>query len=122
MMKSKIQIVPATEALIRQFYGDKPLPTMRAYLLLDDDKLVCIAGFIRCYLGGKILFSDICVPNREDYKISLTRFAFFMLRVAKEHGWPLLASPDPAIPTAAELLLRLGFEYRGNGEYVKWPV
>jgi len=119
-----MKIIPATAELFGEFYGELPfqVPTMRAYFLEIDDKLVGICGFIRMTRDQMVVFTegkeDVLVKN----KLSVMKFAKAMLKIADENKWTLIANRDEDIPTSGIFLAYLGFEPCEFGEYVRWAL
>ena len=117
-----MKIVPATEALAREYYGGKIPVTMRAYFLLDDDgKPIGAAGFIRKAKNYMVVFSEGKEEAYRDKKMVM-RFARMMMDVADSNGWTLLADADDTKDTAPRFLTHLGFELNAFGEYIRWPL
>jgi len=117
-----MKIVPATLELLREYYGDLAIPTMRAYVLLDEDIPVAVAGFIRAKNGKMLVISEARDWVYTDHKLTVMKFAKMMVRIADEKGWILMADPSPDLPTSKKFILHFGFEINENGEYIRWPV
>lgn len=117
-----ITVVPATEALLREFYGDKPWPTMQAWIVMEDGKPITVGGFLRVRQNMRMLFCDTTDEARMAHKITAVKFTKMLLKIADEHGWTLIADPDANISTAPHFLEHFGFKPGLVGEYVRWPV
>ena len=114
-------VKPATEALIKEYYGGTLPLTMRGYVVLnDDDEVVGVAGFLRKSKDVMVVFSEGDAEAYSDKKLVM-RLSRHMMRLADEKGWTLIADPDDTIPTAAHFLRRLGFEPDEEGLYTRWP-
>lgn len=109
-MNVKRELVPATQALARQFYGSSmPRPSMRALVLLEDEVPAGIGGLARVQ-GGMLLFMQYRGESR-DIPLSLYKGARQMLALADKKGWIVYAEADLTVSPAAERFLeRLGFE------------
>jgi hypothetical protein len=115
-----MKIVPATEGLIREYYGDEPIPTMRAWVVLDGEKPVAVGGFVRISQKVMAVFSESKEGEREQHKLTALKFAKTLMKIADEHDWTLVADPACDIETATKFLAHLGFEPNENGVYVRW--
>ena len=117
-----MKIVPATEALSREYYGSNLPVTMRGYFLLDDDgKPIGAAGFIRKAKNYMVLFSEGKDEAFRDKKMVI-RFGRMLMDIADTNGWTLLADADDTKDTAPRFLEHWGFELNEDGEYIRWPV
>ena len=112
-------IVPATQELLREYYGDKPLPTVQAYVYLENGKPVGVAGFIRIGHNKRIIFSEAKPGVIERYNVTIMKFTRFLLQIADENGWTLVADPDESIPNAKNFLAHFGFKPGEDGEYIR---
>lgn len=118
-----MKIVPATAELIDKFYDGKPLPTMRAYVVLNgEDEPIAVAGFFYRTQKQRILFSDIKNNENAKHKVLTMRVAKKLMKIADENDWTLIAYPNPEIETATQFLSHLGFVPGENGEYVRWAA
>lgn len=117
-----MKIVPATDALVREYYGDAPIPTMRAYVVLDGDKPIAVGGFIRVRSKLMAIFSESKEGERQRHKLTALKFAKMLLKIADEKGWNLIADPACDIETARIFLVHLGFEPDENGVYIRWAA
>lgn len=119
-----MKIIPATAELFGEYYGELPftVPSMRAYFLEIDDKLVGICGFIRIYPNQMLVFTEGKDGVLEDNKVSVMKFARAMLKIADENKWTLVANRDESIKTSGVFLAYLGFQPGECGEYVRWAV
>ena len=117
-----MKIIPATAELFGEFYGELPfqVPSMRAYFLEIDGKLVGICGFIRRYMNEMVVFTEGKEGVLENNKLSVMKFAKAMLKIADECEWVLIANRDETIPTSSVFLAYLGFRPLDSGEYVRW--
>jgi len=113
-------VKPATEALIREYYGGTLPLTMRGFVVINDNgEVVGVAGFLRKSKDVMVAFSE---GKEEAYtdKRTVVRLARMMMDVADRNGWTLIAEPDDTIPTSAHFLRRLGFEPDEEGLYTRW--
>lgn len=105
-----MKIVPATNELLDEYYEGKPYPTVRAYVVLNDEnKPVAVGGFYRLRYNLMAIFSESKEGERQKHKVTAYKFAKFLLGIADENGWILYADPDSMIETAPKFLERLGF-------------
>jgi hypothetical protein len=115
-----MRIEPATREALREYYGDAPLPTMRAYMVLDDDdKVIGVGGFVWLRRNRYAIFSESLEGERQKHRVTAFKFAKMLLKIADEHGWVLFADPDCSIGTAKQFLERLGFKPGPDGVYVR---
>ena len=114
-----MKIVPATTALLQQYYGVQHPFTVRAYVVLDGDEPVGVGGFIRIRHNFMAVFSEAKPGEREKHKKTAVKFAQMLMKIADENEWGLLANPDCDIETAARFLERLGFHRNEHGEYIR---
>lgn len=119
-----MKIIPATKELFGEYYGSLPfeVPSMRAYFLQIDDKLMGVCGFIRLHGKEMMVFTEGKENVYEDHKLSIMKFAKAMLKIADEHKWTLVANRDESLPTSGLFLAYLGFKPDEFGEYVRWAV
>lgn len=119
-----MKIIPATAELFGEFYGQLPfsVPTMRAYFLVIDDKLMGICGFIRLNGNMMAVFTDGINDVLNNNKLSVMKFAKSMLKIADENRWTLVAQRDESISTSGIFLAYLGFQPAEFGEYIRWAV
>jgi hypothetical protein len=116
----KVAIIPANEKLMREYYGNCPLPTMRAFFLMEDDQPIGVFGFIRLPNGRRLAVSESKVVLRERHKLSVMKFARLMLKYADSKGWVLVAFPDETIERAPNFLKHFGFVPNEDGGYIRW--
>ncbi len=114
-----MRIVPATAELLREYYGETPRLTLRAYVILDGEKPVAVGGFIRIAHNYMAVFSESKEDEREKHKVTAVKFAKMLMHIADENRWKLFADPDCDIGTAKRFLERLGFRLNDAGEYVR---
>lgn len=118
-----MKFVPATSELISQFYGSKMTPTMRAYVVLDDDEVpISVGGFIRMSNGRMALFNDSKEGELAKHKVTAMKFAKWLIGIADAHHWRLIADPDVNIPGAKRFLTRLGFKENDNGVFERCSI
>lgn len=119
---ANMEIVPASAAQIREFFGEKPKQTVRAWLVMIDGAPVALGGF--AYSGDYIvMFSDL-KPDIRRYRKSIVKAAKQIVREAtSRHNGAVIALADPNEPTAPSFLTHLGFLYAGSspdGEVYQW--
>jgi len=111
------RVVPATEEMIRRFYGAPSAKSWRALAVVDGDEVLGIGGI---YLDGPrwVLFSNM----REDVQASLKKYRRELLRVcwallgiASRKKLPVQALADPEIVGSDRLLAHLGFVHIDRG-------
>lgn len=117
----KIEILPATGRLAAGYYGDAPIPTMRAYFLVVDSEMIATAGFVRLGKGRQLAVSESKPGATKKYKKAIVKFARAMMKLADDNKWILTANADDSIPTAVEFLRRMGFVESEDGSFERWP-
>lgn len=120
---TRLEIVPATRALLTEYYGQPPSKSQRAWVGLIDGTPVGVAGFL---LHGQYitLFSDLGQGIR-GHKKDIWRAAAFIMDQAKRYKTPVLAIADPDEATAPRFLSRLGFTFVGtcsDGDVYQWQA
>lgn len=120
---TRLEIVPATTALLTEYYGEAPTKSQRAWVGLLDGKPVGVAGFL---IGGQYItiFSDLKDAIRP-YKREIWRASAYIMAQAKRYRTPVIAIADPDEPTAPRFLSRLGFEFVGScsdGDVYQWQA
>lgn len=117
-----MRIVPATNKLFNEYYGDLVvMPSLRAYFMEIDGKLLAICGFIRKSKDVMVVFTEAKDGVLEEYKLSVMKFSKVMMQIADNHDWILIADRDKNLPTSGQFLAHFGFELI-DGEYIRWPV
>ena len=115
-----MRFVPATEALVREYYGNTLPLTFRGFVVLNDGgEPVGVAGFLRKSKSVMVIFSEGEAEAYSDKKLSM-RLARLMMKIADDNGWTLIADADETIPTAEHFLHRLGFKPNEDGGYTRW--
>lgn len=104
---TRLEIVPATSALLERFYSRTSPFTLRGHVVLKDGEPVALGGI---YFDNEkaIAFSDI-KPDRMTKREIAQGFRFLERQFARWPG-PLFAICNPAYPNARRLLQRLGFQ------------
>lgn len=119
---AEVEIVPATADHLRQFFGDSPRQTVRAWAVLLDGKPVGLGGF--AYGGDYItVFSDLRPEIRPYRKVILKAAQHVMREAVSRHQGAVMAIADPNEPTAPNFLKHLGFLWVGTspqGEVYQW--
>lgn len=111
----RTEIVPATAAMLVQFYGAPPSRSMIAFAGLADGVLLAIFG-LYYDTGRMVLFSDIR-PEARRFKKRLVEGAFRVMALAREKAVPVYAVAD-CVDGSVRLLERLGFKPQPGGVYV----
>ena len=119
-MKTDIHVEPATTKLVREYYGENPLPKMRVYFLMDGDEFIGTAGFVRLLRDRYLMTSDSVPEKRQKYKVTIVKFAKMMIEQAHSNGWDLVAFADESLERSVHFLEYLGFVKAEDGSYVKW--
>lgn len=117
-----MKIVPATLKLLEEYYGSRPPVTMRAFVLLDGEEPVAVAGFLRMTSSTMAIFSEARLEVFEHHKVSVMKLAKMLMQIADTNGWTLVADPDKDIQSASKFLEHLGFDSNSEGGYVRWPA
>lgn len=115
-----MKIVPATQELLTEYYGAPPPVTMRAFVLVEDDKPVAVAGFLYRATRERVIFSEARPEVFKHRKLWVMRLAKMLMKIADDNEWTLVADPDKDIQSASKFLEHLGFELQERGEYVRW--
>jgi len=115
-----VNIVPATTELLTEYYGAPPPITMRAYVLMDEERPVGVAGFLFRSSKVRVIFSEAKPEVFEHHKLWVMKIGRLLLKVADENNWTLVADPDKDIQSSGKFLEHLGFELDDRGEYVRW--
>ena len=108
-----------TMAHATEFFGHKPVHTMRGYAVVLDGKPVALGG-IHYQCGVLCAFLEIKDELRP-YKTTIARMALKIRDVFDGKEGMAVASPNE--PTADRFLKWIGFEHIGScadGEVYKW--
>lgn len=119
MSQTRPSLRPATRADYREFYGEDPVNTMRAYVAELDGKVVGIGGTM-CVQDSVYVFSDMKDELRP-FKVSIFKFAKKVDELLS--GLPGVCIANPNEPNSERLLRSLGFEWVSStesGEVYKW--
>lgn len=105
---SNVKIMPATEAMLTDFYGEKPTKTVRALMGIVNGKPLGLGGY---YIDTArvVMFSDISEEGMR-YKKTIFTIAKRMLVHARATGLPIWVTPDKKHSDATRMLERLGFK------------
>lgn len=113
MIKSSIEIRPATAADIRHF-SDKPCDkTIKAMVVLKDGEIAALSG-ITIERDRLVAFSD--VKNVDASKFTVWRVAKELMAFISKNNLPVFAMTDSTKPNSGKFLERLGFHYEGECE------
>jgi len=117
-----VKLVPATKELLREYYGDTPLPTIRAFMVVDEaEKPVGIGGFVRMRDGRMMIFTEGREGVAEGNKKLVIKLGRLLIDIADKNRWTLVAI-ESELETAERFIKHFGFELNSDGEYVRWPV
>jgi hypothetical protein len=112
---SSVSLVPATEEMIREFYGSNPPRTVRAIAGVRDGEVLGVGGYY--ILGRRVfVFSDI-KPEAMKEKKAIVRATKIVLGMVRKSGIPGMAIADDGIEGAEKFLSRIGFEKQPSGVY-----
>lgn len=111
---------PATASDIRTFYGDRPHPTLKAFVVARGDEVLGVIGLAREGAKAKY-FSEI----REDLRPSLRRMIalrtiWASIELVRQSKLPVYAIAQADEPDAHRILNRLGF-VQLDGDLYQWP-
>lgn len=112
---TNIKIVPATKALLHQFYK-QDVPTMKAYVGVSGDEVHAVFG-LRINKNIAYAFSDMDEIARKDKRAVIKGYRKFK-ELAKHCSAPIWATPDPQYPEANKFLEHIGFVL--DGENYRW--
>ena len=114
-----IEIVPATTELLRAYYQDRSIPTVRAFMVLEDGQPLAVAGFYRLDSETMAVFSESVSGAAQTHKKTALKLARHIMQFAAARGWKLKAKASQDLPTSSRLLEHLGFR-QNDGEYASW--
>jgi hypothetical protein len=107
MTKGNYELRPATAADLRDWYGEAPKRSCRAWVIAQDGKLVALAGY--SFEPGYILvFSEV---RGEHPKFATWKYAKKLFANITKYRLPMRAVANPDIPGSDRFLERLGFEF-----------
>lgn len=107
-----ISIEPATRESLTDYYGRAPSARVRAVVARHEGKVVGVGGI--AYRQGHVeVFSDLD-PVMKEHKKTLYRTALAVVQMAKDSGYPAVASQDQDIAGSGRFLSRLGFKQQGE--------
>lgn len=119
-----IELVPATQKHVEEFYGKKPIRSVRAIVGILDGKVVGLAG-VFLDRNQVIAFSEMKEEAR-GYKKAILKAGFMVYDIMTRYP-VVFAVANPNEKGAHRLLTRFGFEFvelNGEGEgvykWVKW--
>lgn len=104
---SKIDIKPATEDSIEEYYGRKAPQTIRGFVAVKDDKVVGIAGY---YLFDHkiVMFADLNKELKIEKRV-LVKGIQMVMDLIENTKLPIYAMCDRSIEGAEMLLSHTGF-------------
>lgn len=116
-----VTIRPATQKDVEEFYGKKPMYSMRAYVSEVGGVVVGIGGVCR-QDGHMVAFSEM-KPEMRKYKKDIVRGYYKIFEIIQEYNTVFaVANPDEKL--AKKLIKRLGFELveinREGEEVYRW--
>lgn len=113
-----IEIRPATLADILAYSGNLPFTRARAWVGVEDGKVLGVGGLAYLDNGAVIAFMDIDDTVRKSAKVSICKAARTAIRWAISNGLTEInALKADDVPAAERFLMRLGFLSVGNGVY-----
>lgn len=104
-----IEIRPTTQADIVAFSGHRSQKTIRAFTVLLDGEVTCIAG-VTIEPDGVMAFSDLR-EGLQVPKMTIYRYAKQLADLIRGWGLPAAAVADPNRPNSDRFLERMGFCY-----------
>ena len=110
----------ATAADVREFYGDRPHPTLKALVVTDGKTVLGIIGLAREGTRAKF-FSEI----REDLRPRLRRMIslrtiWAAIELVRQSKLRVFAVAQADEPDSHRVLKRLGFVHL-EGDVYQWP-
>ena len=111
MNNAEIKIVPATPELLKQFYGDTPLPTMRAIVGVRGNEALGLGGYF-VHDARAVVFSEI-KPEGLKYKKAIMKGTKQVLGMVRKAGLPA-----HAISESARYMDHFGFVKDNSGVYI----
>ncbi len=112
-----VEIVPATEAMIKAI-GEEPIgKTVYAIVVVDGARTLGVGGFYLSSIGA-VAFSKVSDELKRKPR-QILKAARMLLAMIRSKGLVAYAERDPKIETAASFLEHLGFK-RFNEEIYVW--
>lgn len=109
---TRCKLVPATQALVEEFYGKVPMFSMRGFIVMFEEKPIGIVG-IYTFQEKIIAFSQMKDEMRP-LKKEIVRVIKSFMQFLSEMNVPVYAIASQQEPTSLELLPKLGFAYLGE--------
>ena len=103
-----IKLVPATQKYVEQFYGKKPIRSVRAVVGLLDGKVVGIAG-VFLDKNNVVAFSEMREEARR-YKKAILKAGYMVYEIMQNYN-VVFAVANPQEPGARRLMDRFGFKF-----------
>lgn len=112
---SRHRVVPATSELLREFYGCNPAKSVRAIVVLRDEKPVAVGGVYRD--GDRFVFYGDGMEYLRANKKTLVASAKIAAEIARQVGGRVQSLADPRVPGSGRLLEHLGFRRLAGDVY-----
>ena len=113
-----IEVRPARLADVIEYAGRLPFTRVRAWVGVEDGKVLGVGGLAYLDNGAVIAFMDIDDTVRKSAKVSICKAARTAMRWAVANGLTEInALKADDVPAAERFLMRLGFMSVGNGVY-----
>lgn len=109
-------IVPATAETIRAFFGEKSLPSMKAFVAMMDGEPIAVFGLH--YIDGAMVLFSYIKPEARSFRKSIVKGAKKVMDMAKRLNVPVYATADESVSQSASFLEWLGFTHYSNGVYL----
>ena len=105
-MENKIQIVPVTVNMVKDFYGHIPKRTFKAFAMVKNEKIIGVGGI---YIDDDhiVVFSDLTDEARRN-KLSLLKATYKVMNLVHS-SLPVYALCDPNVKKSGKLLKHIGF-------------
>lgn len=106
------EIVPATQALAREYWGGDPPFSFRGYVAVLGGVVVGVGGVYR--MGGRLWAFSKGKPELAPFIKTRAKAVRVLVQLMDRYTEPVYAAPDAEEPTAMPLLTKLGFVPTGE--------
>ena len=103
---TKIELIPATHEIVRDFYGHEPLVTMRAVAAVQDGVTLGVGGIFQAGLAW-MLFSDM-KPELTKDKRAMVKVCRSIRKLIENTRLPVYALADKNIEGSETLINHIG--------------
>ena len=111
---TRVEIKPATKEVIDRYYDGKLTRTVRAFIAVQDEKILGIAG-VYVDQSRLVMFSDLSDELKQNKRVIIRGMRMFK-EIARKKNLPIHAKAAQ-LPTAKGFLKHMGFIDIGQGLY-----